>query len=338
MLIRLVVGLAAVLLLAASGSRCSAQSPGRSDSQKQYAESLWQYLNRVDYRGREHFQPENDFPSGPPSSESSKHFRFVSKKTAADSSDGVIIVTEHYQGQDDTPVAITARRKMADGFDPQNDDWHWVHYTAAGEAVATSADRSPWSKPGFSVFEQDGRLWVFDIARPELAEFVSKGELAKHVIRPGAGPNGMTVKAPDAETLDRYLATKPGFVVHFEDGRLWIFRAQSEALADFRRQGELAKHVIRPGAGPNGVTVKAPDAEVIDAYLVAQPGFVTQFEDGRLWVFRQGSPELKAFREAGELAKHVIRPGAGPDGRTVKGPDAATLDAYLRACGVPATP
>ena len=33
--------------------------------------------------------------------------------------------------------------------------------------------------------------------------------------------------------------------------------------------GEPAKHVIRPGAGPMGLTLKAPDREVAQAYLRA---------------------------------------------------------------------
>ena len=49
-------------------------------------------------------------------------------------------------------------------------------------------------------------------------------------------------------------------------------RAQddSEALAEFKRQGEPAKFVIRPGAGPLA-TLKSSDAETLNAYLrVAQ--------------------------------------------------------------------
>ncbi|MCH2341317.1 hypothetical protein ACGFZ7_02110 [Pseudomonas sp. NPDC047963] len=30
-----------------------------------------------------------------------------------------------------------------------------------------------------------------------------------------------------------------------------------------------------------------------------EPGFVTEVEDGRLWVFRQGSQELKDFEATG---------------------------------------
>lgn len=123
---------------------------------------------------------------------------------------------------------------------------------------------------------------------------------------------------------------KPGFVTEMEDGRLWVFLDGSKELGQFREHGELAKHIIRPGAGPEGMTLKAPDAETADAYLLAKPGFVVMIEDGRLWVFRDGSKELGQFREHGELAKHIIRPGAGPGGMTLKAPDAETADAYLQ--------
>jgi hypothetical protein len=143
-----------------------------------------------------------------------------------------------------------------------------------------------------------------------------------------------TTHASQAAGDDRAKAAayaKPGFHTEMEDGRLWVFRENSEALEDFKRQGELAKHVIRPAAGPGGVTVKGPDAETITLYLAAKPGFHLEMEDGRLWVFKEGAKELKDFHAMGELAKHVIRPGAGPGGLTLKAPDAETLDAFLAA-------
>ncbi|MFG0253537.1 MAG: hypothetical protein ACF787_00335 [Rhodopirellula sp. JB053] len=396
MLHRLFVATFVACLSVASTTNTQAQDSKRPEAQKRYAESLWKYLSETDYRKWERITPSSDFPSGPPSDDSSQHFRLASKNSDAAQGVGVLVVTEHYQGDSDTPTAITARRKMAEGFDADNDDWHWVHYAASGKPMAISAENNPWAKDGFAVYEEDGRLWVFEISSPELTDFVEKGELAKHVIRPGVGPAGMTLKAPDAETISRYLTAKPGFetkiedgrlwvfaagteelndyeqqgelakhvirpgagpmgmtmkapdtetldlylasklgfVLKFDDGRLWVFRKGSEELSDFLEQGELAKHVIRPAAGPNGVTLKAPDAETIDAYLVAQPGFVTKLDDGRVWVFRNGSEELKSYREAGELAKHVIRPAAGPGGLTLKAPDAETIDAYLRVCGL----
>jgi hypothetical protein len=63
-----------------------------------------------------------------------------------------------------------------------------------------------YAKDGFYTQLEDGRLWVFKNDSKELAEFKSKGELAKHVTRPGAGPGGITLRAPDSETIDRYLA------------------------------------------------------------------------------------------------------------------------------------
>ncbi|MFP4348062.1 MAG: hypothetical protein ACOC3W_04215, partial [Thermodesulfobacteriota bacterium] len=124
---------------------------------------------------------------------------------------------------------------------------------------------------------------------------------------------------------------KPGFHTMVEDGRLWVFRQGAEEYDDYRKHGELAKHVIRPAAGPGGVTIKAPDTETMTLYLSAKPGFHVALEDGRLWVFRQGAEEYDAYRKHGELAKHVIRPAAGPGGITLKAPDVETLDDYLAA-------
>lgn len=41
-------------------------------------------------------------------------------------------------------------------------------------------------------------------------------------------------------------------------------------------------------------------------------GFVTEVEDGRLWVFKEGSESLAQFREHGEPAKQFTLIGAGP--------------------------
>ncbi|EPH5798617.1 hypothetical protein ACS2R3_006184 [Pseudomonas aeruginosa] len=60
-----------------------------------------------------------------------------------------------------------------------------------------------------------------------------------------------------------------------------------------------------------------------------KPGFVTEVEDGRLWVFREGSPELKDFKETGEPAKQFTDIGSGPKGMTVKAADEKTLQDYL---------
>jgi hypothetical protein len=61
------------------------------------------------------------------------------------------------------------------------------------------------------------------------------------------------------------------------------------------------------------------------------PGFVTEVEDGRLWVFREGSQELKDFKASGEPAKQFTDIGNGPNGMTVKAADEQTLKDYLKA-------
>jgi hypothetical protein len=62
-----------------------------------------------------------------------------------------------------------------------------------------------------------------------------------------------------------------------------------------------------------------------------RPGFVTEIEDGRLWVFRENSQELKDFKATGEPAKQFTGIGSGPEGMTVKSADEQTLKDYLQA-------
>jgi len=146
----------------------------------------------------------------------------------------------------------------------------------------------------------------------------------------GSQGNGSQTPAP----VDKSLTSEydlPGFATTIEDGRLWVFRAGCEELAEFKANGELGKHVTRIAAGPKGMTLKGPDGETLDAYMLTKPGFWVTIEDGRLWVFRNGCAELDEFRANGELGKHVTRIAAGPRGMTIKGPDGQTLDAYLAA-------
>ena len=63
----------------------------------------------------------------------------------------------------------------------------------------------------------------------------------------------------------------------------------------------------------------------------AKPGFYTEVKDGRLWVLREGSKELEAFKKQGELDHQVTRVGAGPEGMTIKSSDAKVIDEYLAA-------
>lgn len=65
-----------------------------------------------------------------------------------------------------------------------------------------------------------------------------------------------------------------------------------------------------------------------------RPGFYTREVDGRLWVFRTDDMRLYWFLESGssgpgEPAESVTLVGAGPGGRTLRGPDRDTLLAYL---------
>ena len=110
----------------------------------------------------------------------------------------------------------------------------------------------------------------------------------------------MTIKSSDGDTITEYLTARTGFVTRVHDGRLWVFRDNSEDLASFDAGKINEKHVTRPGAGPGGITIKAVTPEDIDDYLVAKSDFVTRVVDGRAWVFKPGSDELKGVRQARE--------------------------------------
>jgi hypothetical protein len=198
-----------------------------------------------------------------------------------------------------------------------------------------------YAYPGFFVEMLDGRLWVFKEGSQALTDYREVGEPAKRLTRIAAGPDDLTLIGPDAETLDEYTAKKvfgrAGFATWLIDGRLWVFRNPSEELIRFATAGEPAKRVTRIGAGPRDLTLVGPDAETLDAYaavaVYGRPGFATFLIDGRLWVFRDPSPELDGFEAVGEPAKRITRVGGGPHDLTLVGPDAETLDAYLAALG-----
>jgi hypothetical protein len=139
---------------------------------------------------------------------------------------------------------------------------------AASAAPAVKpGDLSQYEKQGFAVVMEKERLWVFRPGSKDYETFKKSGEPAKQVIRPGAGPNGITLKSTDSETIDEYITTLPGYFTKMENGRLWVFKSESKELADFLKSGEPAKQVIRPGAGPFGMTIKAVDTAIIDDYM-----------------------------------------------------------------------
>jgi hypothetical protein len=139
--------------------------------------------------------------------------------------------------------------------------------SAPAAAAPKAADLSKYEKPGFAVAMEKERLWVFRPDSKGYEEFKKSGEPARQVIRPGAGPGGITLKSTDSETLDEYITTLPGYYTKMEKERLWVFKSDSKELAEFLKSGEPARQVIRPAAGPFGMTIKAVDGTIIDEYM-----------------------------------------------------------------------
>jgi len=322
----------------------------RSESHSDYAANLWEYLQKSEYPNWAKAEAV-EMPFGPPAChEGATYANAMAAKTKPDFEYGSLIITDNKSEGGKGTSSVTVWYKVKPGFDKKRNDWYWAVFSPEGKIIKTSADKNKHDVRGFYVQEDDGRLWVFHIHSAELAAFLADGDLAKRVTRVSAGPGGETLMSGTAEDIDNFLAAassgqadppapapsagaeapqKAGFVTKMEDGRLWIFKEGSDELAAFEETGDLAKRVTRVAAGPGGVTVMAPDAETIDQYLTGKKGFATMIEDGRLWVFKEGSEELAAFKEAGDLAKRVTRVSAGPGGMTIMAPDAETIDAYL---------
>jgi len=137
--------------------------------------------------------------------------------------------------------------------------------------------------------------------------------------------DGTTVKtSADQSTYDR-----PGFVTKLVDGRLWVLALDSPDVGRLIQGEGPEKHVTLPGAGPDRKTLKTDSRETAMHYLFSKPGFVTHFEDGRAWVFAQGTEGAAKFAKDGPPEKHVTRIGAGPMRTTIKAPDAETIDQFL---------
>jgi len=196
------------------------------------------------------------------------------------------------------------------------------------------------TRPGFVVLPTaDGRLWVFAPGSAELEEHRGGTELAKRATLVGAGPEGRTLLGGDAALLKSYAGacrySLPGFEAREEGGRIWVFRAGSADLQEFLAKGEPSKRVTKIGTGPEGRSLMGADAGTLDDYALSwrhtRRGFAVLASEGRLWVFRTPSRECEEFLRSGDAAKRVALISAGPEGRTLYGPDRETLEAYLGA-------
>ncbi len=328
------VALAGVLLSPAARAD-EEPTARRSPKHAEYAASLWEFLHRdeLPYEDWTVVRAELHWPFGP----SAKRQKTYANSRAVSNTGayGAVFVSEHFtDGDAEELLGVAVRYRVKAGYDATTADWYWAYYLPDGTVVKTSVDRPEHDRPGYVTRVEDGRLWVMSLDDPALESFVRGTPPDKHVTRVGGGPGGATVKGTSGEAIDLYLATKPGFTVRIDDGRYWVFRTGTEALVQYDGGTPPGEQAIRPGAGPGGATLKAPDAETLDAYLIAAPGFDTVLLDGRVWVLRSGSEEAAAFRKDGEPAEMVTRPGAGPGNRTVRAVDRETLDAYLKALGL----
>jgi hypothetical protein len=130
----------------------------------------------------------------------------------------------------------------------------------------------PYDRTGLITRVKDDRLWIFRDRTKDLAEFDRGLEPVKSATVVGEGPNGMSLRAPEQETIDSWKYTVPGFEVWARDGRLWVAKPQSLDWLWLRTGGELGKNVTLIGEGPDGLTIRAGDMATAEAYAAAAKG------------------------------------------------------------------
>lgn len=85
--------------------------------------------------------------------------------------------------------------------------------------------------------------------------------------------------------------------------------------------------------GGSAATV-GPDVAAVEhrpSDRFAKRGFVTFVDDGRLWVFREGSEAAADYRRGHEPRRSITLIGRGPNGMAVRSVDRETIEAYLAA-------
>ena len=63
-----------------------------------------------------------------------------------------------------------------------------------------------YGRPGYAVFMDDGRIWVFKSGSDDMQEFMKNGEPAKSITLVGEGPDGLTLRSSDMDTARSFMA------------------------------------------------------------------------------------------------------------------------------------
>ncbi len=148
-------------------------------------------------------------------------------------------------------------------------------------------------RPGFETVFRAGELWVFrqgdeaaanierfgppedhEVGRIDAADLIDpdddwyEGDVEPAFVKASEpiGPLDTAVGSNDPRTLRDYLFTREGFEWRLEGRTLWVFAEGSEAAARFDEVGPPDTWAEREQPLPPGVTVRAPAAEVLEAW------------------------------------------------------------------------
>ncbi len=125
------------------------------------------------------------------------------------------------------------------------------------------------SKKGFWTEVKDERLWILEKSSESHQSMVEHGDIAKNITLIGKGPLNTSIRSDDKATVLKWAASVDGFHTYMREGRIWVFRPNSEHEAEFLKIGEPAKSITKIGAGPLRATVRAAEEDVMQRYLRA---------------------------------------------------------------------
>ena len=144
---------------------------------------------------------------------------------------------------------------------------------AIGERANSEGNpkRAPkYDRPGYEAFIENERLWVLVPGTAAWSNFIKLGEPTISATWIGEGPEGMTLRGADEDSLLGYVGQTAGFKAIPQKGVLYVFRDPSEALDKFEDFNRLEPRIEAKEAGPHAATLVSNDQATIDAYLAAR--------------------------------------------------------------------
>jgi uncharacterized protein (TIGR03000 family) len=130
--------------------------------------------------------------------------------------------------------------------------------------------------------------------------------------------------------IDGYKTKSTGDTRIFETPAVPPGKTYTYTLKAIVGTREVSKKILLKVGERGAIDLRGDFAKAMPKPEPKEDKFVLIPEGGAVWVFKKGSTALAAFQKEGPPARHVLRLKAGPNGATLKAPDGATIEEYLK--------